>query len=162
MSFEFTPMYGEIEEQNPHQVKSLLASSATKRLRYFYTEAASEGELWGLCLDNHWASTQTSDGILAILLWPKAEYAQIYRNHSERTDLKNHRPGFIKRDYFLKFALPKLEQNNLFAAVFFTPTDPGIILPPTDIKTAIEQLQMDWDGRVPSWSEGWMANAKEP
>jgi hypothetical protein len=110
----------------------LLALPAADRAVHFFQLVADWEEAWGLQDENGWVVGRDTD---ALPLWPHAVFAEACAHgHWEGAV-----PGPIPLDDLLVDLLPLLAADNLRAAVFPTPDDPGLILTATELGERLEQ-----------------------
>jgi hypothetical protein len=114
------------------EIRELLALPAADRAVNFFQLVADWEEAWGLQDENGWVVGRETD---ALPLWPHSAFAAA----CARGPWEGAVPGAVSLDDLLVDLLPLLAADNLRAAVFPTPDDPGLILTPTEIGERLEQ-----------------------
>ncbi|HEY4592832.1 MAG TPA: DUF2750 domain-containing protein, partial [Thermoanaerobaculia bacterium] len=105
------------------EIRELLALPAAGRAVNFFQLVADWEEAWGLQDDHGWVVGREND---ALPLWPHSAFAEA----CARGPWQGAVPGAIPLDDLLVDLLPLLAADNLRAAVFPTPDDPGLLLNP--------------------------------
>jgi Protein of unknown function (DUF2750) len=118
-----------IEEE---EIRELLALPATDRAVNFFQLVADWEEAWGLQDENGWV---VGDDTGALPLWPHSAFAEACARGSWEGAV----PGSVSLDDLLVDLLPLLAADNLRAAVFPTPDDPGLLLTATELGDRLEQ-----------------------
>jgi hypothetical protein len=114
------------------EVQRLLALSAEDRATAFFQLVADWEEAWGLVDDQGWIVARDTD---ALPLWPHAAFAEA----CAQGRWEGARPEAIPLEDLLDELLPLLEGDGLRAAVFPTPDDPGLPLPPVELRERLER-----------------------
>ncbi len=114
------------------EVRELLALPAADRAVNFFQLVADWEEAWGLQDDQGWVVGRETD---ALPLWPHAAFAEA----CARGPWEGAAPAAVALDDLLIDLLPLLAADNLRAAVFPTPDDPGLLLTPTEVGERLEQ-----------------------
>ena len=114
------------------EVRELLALPAADRAVHFFQLVADWEEAWGLQDDRGWVVSGATD---ALPLWPHAAFAEA----CARGPWEGAVPGSISLDDLLVDLLPLLAADNLRAAIFPTPDDPGLLLTPTELGEWLER-----------------------
>jgi hypothetical protein len=115
------------------QIEAVIALSGPERYSHFVKVSADRGLIWGLFSDG-WALAATDDETSAFPIWPASEYAALCANG----DWANYKPKEIKMDEVFEWLFPKLRESSMQLAVFYTPSDKGIIC---DLETAEADLR---------------------
>jgi hypothetical protein len=118
-----------IEEK---EARELFALPAADRAVNFFQLVVDWEEAWGLQDENGWVVSDDTD---ALPLWPHSTFAEACARGSWEGAV----PGSIPLDDLLVDLLPLLAADNLRAAVFPTPDDPGLFLTATELGDRLEQ-----------------------
>lgn len=110
----------------------LLALPAVDRAVNFFQLVADWEEAWGLQDENGWVVGRETD---ALPLWPHAAFAEA----CARGPWEGAVPAAVPLDDLLVDLLPLLAADNLRAAVFPTPDDPGLLLTPAELGERLER-----------------------
>lgn len=121
-------MSWEIEEG---EVAQLLALTPADRALAFFQLAADWEEVWGLKDADGWLVSKETD---ALPLWPHAVFAEACARGAWEGAL----PEPLPVDDLLEDLLPVLEEDGLRVAVFPVPEDPGILMPPEEVRDRLE------------------------
>ncbi len=118
-----------IEEE---EVRELQALPAAERAVNFFQLVADWEEAWGLQDGEGWVVGKETD---ALPLWPHAAFAEACAHGPWSGAV----PAPVSLDDLLIDLLPLLAADNLRAAVFPTPDDPGLLLTPTEVGERLEE-----------------------
>ena len=123
-------MTWEIEENEAEQ---LFALPVRDRAVTFFQLVADWEEAWGLRDEEGWVVAKETD---ALPLWPHAAFAEV----CARGAWKGAAAEAIPLGELLGELLPLLEEDGLAIAVFPALDDPGMVMPPGEVR---ERLGME-------------------
>lgn len=89
-------------------------------------------EAWGLKDSAGWIVSRETD---ALPLWPHAAFAEACARGTWESTV----PAAISIDELREELVAFLEQDGLQVAVFPTPDDPGIVMPPGELRQRLEK-----------------------
>ncbi len=122
-------MTWEIEED---EVRQLLSLPAADRAVTFFQLVADWEEAWGLKDSAGWIVARETN---ALPLWPHAAFAEV----CARGAWKGATAEAIPLGELLDDLLPLLEEDGLAIAVFPALDDPGMVMPPGEIRERLEE-----------------------
>lgn len=122
-------MSWEIEEA---EVGQILGLAAGERASAFFQLVADWEEAWGLKDSAGWIVSRDSG---SLPLWPHSAFAEACAHGVWESTV----PESISIDELLEDLLPLLEEDGLRVAVFPAPDDPGIVMPPGDLRERLEK-----------------------
>ena len=122
-------MTWEITEDEGRQ---LLALPAEDRAIQFFQLLADWEEAWGLRDAEGWVVASATD---ALPLWPHATLAAACAVGPWEGAL----PEPVSLDDLIDELLPLLAEDGLQVAVFPSPHDPGLLLPPAEVRERLER-----------------------
>lgn len=114
------------------EARRLLALPAADRAAAFLQLVADWEEAWALLDDQGWIVSKETD---ALPLWPHPAFAEA----CALGPWEGARPEAVPLDDLLEELLPLLEEDGLRAALFPTPEDPGLLLPPGELRERLER-----------------------
>lgn len=114
------------------EARQLLALPAEDRAIQFFQLLADWEEGWGLRDDEGWVVASATD---ALPLWPHATLAAACAVGPWEGAL----PEPVSLDEMLEELLPLLAEDSLQVAVFPSPDDPGLLLPPAEVRERLER-----------------------
>jgi hypothetical protein len=107
---------------NQKKVEAVIALPGPKRYEHFIKVIVDREEVWGLYLDG-WALAGDDNGKELFPVWPMKEYAFL----SAVKEWEGYVPRSFSLEYFVDDMLPKLKEDGVSIAVFYTPSDTGIV-----------------------------------
>ena len=119
---------------NDAEFESVLALSAPRRYEYFIKRSAGHGELWGLHGDGGWVMAEDDDGRTLFPVWPHPRFADACSTAAWADGT----PQAIDIDEWVEAWIPQLSNQGFGIAVFQTPSDRGVAVPPDRIKRDLE------------------------
>jgi hypothetical protein len=114
------------------EARQLLALPAGDRAIQFFQLVADWEEAWGLRDADGWVVGRETD---ALPLWPHATLAEACAVGPWEGAL----PEPAALDDLLEDLLPLLDEDGLRVAVFPSPDDPGLLLPPAEVRERLER-----------------------
>jgi hypothetical protein len=117
------------------EFESVLSLAGSRRYEYFIKRAASHGEVWSLRGDGGWVLAEDDEGKRHFPVWPHARFAQA----CAEGPWAGEEPRAIDIDEWAEAWLPNLERDGMRVAVFQTPIDEGVSVPPERLKLDLEQ-----------------------
>ena len=122
------------------EIDAVLRLPAAKRYDHFIKRVADWGDAWGLWSDG-WALAASDTGDRVFPLWPAIEYAE----RCAVGEWAGFSPERIEVHSLLDELLPKLQRDGIAPAVFYTPSDRGIIADvfqlSTDLRTELDKVE---------------------
>jgi hypothetical protein len=119
---------------NEKEIESVIGLPASERYKYFVKKAADTEQVWSLRKDVGWATSADDAGRICIPVWPHARYAAACANEN----WAEYEPQSIELDAWLERWLPGMQRDGRLAAVFPTPTNQTVNVPPARLKGDIE------------------------
>lgn len=110
----------------------VLNLDGTNRYKYFLKRVVNSEAAWGLWNEG-WALMEDNEGNKVFPLWPAREYAEV----CAQADWSTYKPEEIFLNDLIEELLPKLEKENIVAAVFPTPHGKGVTPAIAELKAAL-------------------------
>jgi catechol 2,3-dioxygenase-like lactoylglutathione lyase family enzyme len=127
---------------NDAELASVLALPADRRYEFFVKRAASHGQLWGLRGGDGWVTAEDDEGDQHFPVWPHPRFAQTLATGP----WSDAAPMAIDIDEWVEEWLSELDGDGIRIAVFQTPADQGVSVPPArlqrDLKAELEQFDL--------------------
>jgi hypothetical protein len=118
----------------PEQLKAVTKLPGPARYNFFVKKVADWQQAWSLFSDG-WAVVADDAGKEAVPLWPAKEYAEACA--TKDWALYEARP-FALEDLLTRF-LPQLVNDGMTTAIFVTPQDKGLLVPPEQLRADLER-----------------------
>jgi hypothetical protein len=119
---------------NDKEIESVIRLPASERYKYFVKKAADAEQVWSLRKDAGWATSVDDAGLICVPVWPHAKYAAACANES----WAGFEPHRIELEAWLERWLPGMQRDGRLAAVFPTPTNQAVSVPPDRLKRDLE------------------------
>lgn len=123
----------------PEEVKAVCSLSADERVEYFIKRAVGYEEVWGL-REQDWKLSENSSGLKVFQVWPFDDYAQLCCVGEWAGCV----PAPMPLDLFLDTFTKNLNEQGIAVGVFYTPSDPGVLLPPYDLARRMRDYEDEW------------------
>jgi Protein of unknown function (DUF2750)/Phage integrase family len=118
---------------NDAEFEHVLALSAPRRYEYFIKRSAG-GELWGVHGDGGWVMAEDDDGRTLFPVWPHTRFAEACSTEAWADGT----PQADRHRRMVDAWIPQLSNQGFGIAVFQTPSDRGVAVPPDRIKRDLE------------------------
>jgi hypothetical protein len=106
---------------SPQQIAAVLALDGPARYKHFIKQVADHQQVWSLYSDG-WATGATNQEEVVLPFWPAAEYATL----CAVGEWEGFEPRSLTVEEFYEL-LDNLEDEDVLPAVFYTPTDKGVV-----------------------------------
>ena len=116
---------------------SVLQLDAAGRYSYFVKRVADWESAWGLWREG-WALVGDDAGRAAFPLWPAREFAEACVSGL----WEGYEPDEIRLEDLIGELVPQLESDGVSAAVFPTPSNRGMLVPPSKLAA---NLSAEWE-----------------
>ena len=124
---------GQAESQEP-AAAALATAPSDVRYAHFVRTVCAAGQLWSLRDADGWLIFEDADGRECVPVWPAPGFAELCAT----AEFAGSRPEPIPLDVFLKRWLPRMVQDRRVAAVFPTPSNRGVLMPPPELLRELE------------------------
>ena len=117
-------------------MRGLMAASAEKRYKNFLSTAADSEEVWMLASEDGYASFDTDDGKICLLVWPERCFAEWFADGDE--------PELVEVHDFCDRCREVEDDDAILFAVFPTEGDSFVVTPSellSDLEEALAELE---------------------
>lgn len=118
---------------NDKEFESILKLDGAKRYQHLIGRVTDWEAVWGLRGADGWCAAADGAGHSAFPIWPHPRYAQ----RCAVDDWRDAAPAAIPIEDFVEEWLPNMAQEELLIAVFPTPSDAAVFVPPLQLQAAM-------------------------
>lgn len=123
----------------PQEIAAVCSLPSDERIDYFIKRTVGHEEVWGL-KDDAWKLAANSSGLKVFQVWPFEEYARLCCIGEWATC----NPAPMSLDHFIDTFIPNLDEQGIAVGVFYTPQDPGVLMPPYDLAKLMRDYEDEW------------------
>lgn len=128
-------------KMNKPQFEQVISLPAQQRFDHFISNVSDWQEVWILKSPDGFVTLEDDDGHICIPLWPHREYAIALAKDS----WSHCQPESIDLETFIKKWIPGMINDNYWAAVFPTPVQKSIVVPPIVLQEAISRELQNYE-----------------